>query len=51
MIERLPDGLTPYKRTPTFTEETIPTGLLNDDQTKDGNWGLIRVEEASCAIS
>lgn len=45
MIKRLPDGLTPYKRTPTFTEENIPAGLLNDHQTKEGTWGLICVEE------
>lgn len=45
MIDRLPEGVTPYKQTPTFTEETIPAGLLNDHQTKEGTWGLIRVEE------
>lgn len=45
MIKRLPDGLTPYKRTPTFTEASIPAGLLNDHQTKEGTWGLICVEE------
>lgn len=45
MIDQLPDGVTPYKRTPTFTEETIPAALLNDHQTKEGTWGLIRVEE------
>lgn len=45
MIDHLPDGVTPYKRTPTFTEDTIPAGLLNDHQTKEGTWGLICVEE------
>lgn len=45
MIGHLPDGVRPYKRTPTFTEKTIPAGLLNDHQTKEGTWGLIRVEE------
>lgn len=45
MIERLPDGVAPYKRTPTFAEDTIPAGLLNDHQTKEGTWGLIRVEK------
>ncbi|KFG91373.1 Tellurite resistance-like domain-containing protein [Sphingobium herbicidovorans NBRC 16415] len=45
MIDHLPDGVTPYKRTPTFTEKTIPAGLLNDHHTKDGTWGLIHVEE------
>lgn len=27
------------------TEDTIPAGLLNDHQTKEGTWGLICVEE------
>jgi tellurite resistance-related uncharacterized protein len=36
MIDYLPEGVTSYKRTPTFTEETIPAGLLNDHQTKEG---------------
>lgn len=47
MTKRLPDGLTPYKRTATFTEENIPAGLLNDHHTKEGTWGLIRVEEGA----
>lgn len=41
----LPPGLTSYKRTTTFTETTIPSGLLKDHSTKAGTWGLIRVEE------
>lgn len=41
----LPTGLKPYKRTPTFTEATIPDGLLKDHSTKDGVWGLIQIEE------
>ena len=45
MIDHLPDGVTPYKRTPTFTEETVPAGLLNEHQTKEGTWGLICVQE------
>ncbi|AUW60367.1 tellurite resistance protein [Sphingobium sp. SCG-1] len=38
---------TPYKRTPTFTEATIPQGLLKDHSTKDGTWGLIHVEQGA----
>lgn len=45
MTSRLPEGLESYKRTPDFTEATVPTGLLNDHSTKDGTWGLIHVEE------
>jgi tellurite resistance-related uncharacterized protein len=41
----LPTGAEPYKRTPTFTEATVPTGLLHDHSTKEGAWGLIHVEE------
>lgn len=40
-----PDRLHEYKRTPTFTETTIPAGLLRDHATKRGVWGLIVVEE------
>jgi tellurite resistance-related uncharacterized protein len=43
--ERLPDGLEPYSRTATFTQETVPAGLLKDHSTKVGSWGLIHVEE------
>lgn len=45
MNSRLPRGLESYKRTATFTEDTVPAALLNDHSTKDGTWGLIRVEE------
>lgn len=44
-MTRLPTGLTAYKRTPTFTEASIPAGLLRDHSTKDGTWGLIHVED------
>ncbi len=42
-----PEGLQEYKRTPDFTEATIPAGLLRDHTTKTGVWGLIEVEEGS----
>ena len=41
--DRLPDGLSSYRRTPEFTETTIPAGLLKTHSTKAGTWGLIRV--------
>lgn len=44
MTADLPRGLKPYKRTATFTETTVPAGLLKDHSTRDGVWGLIRVE-------
>jgi tellurite methyltransferase len=42
-----PEGLHEYKRTPTFTETTIPAGLQRDHTTKNGVWGLIEVEAGS----
>jgi hypothetical protein len=33
----------PYKRTPVFDENTLPTGLRREHRTKHGVWGVIRV--------
>ena len=35
----------PYRRTPEFTESTIPKGLLKEHTTKPGVWGVIRVTQ------
>lgn len=40
----LPEGLNSYKRTSSFSEETVPSALRNDHATKTGTWGLIEVE-------
>lgn len=40
----LPPGLTVGRRTPSFTEQTIPAALLKDHSTKAGVWGVIHVE-------
>lgn len=40
----LPDGFAAYQRTPSFTEATVPKGLLADHSTKPGVWALIHVE-------
>lgn len=45
----VPDDVSAYKRTPTFTEETVPDGLLRDHQTKAGVWGVIHVERGELA--
>jgi tellurite resistance-related uncharacterized protein len=45
----LPRGLHAYRRTPEFTETTIPKGLLKAHTTKDGTWGLIHVLEGRLA--
>ena len=41
----MPPGLVPYRRTPIFTEATLPAGLRRRHQTKAGVWGLIVVVE------
>jgi tellurite resistance-related uncharacterized protein len=43
----LPEGLEPYSRTATFTQDTVPAGLRKDHTTKAGSWGLIRVHEGA----
>lgn len=41
----LPAAARSLRRTPTFTEESVPAGLLRDHRTKRGTWGLIHVEQ------
>jgi tellurite methyltransferase len=43
-MPELPVGAGEYKRTATFTEETVPGGLLRDHRTKPGVWAKIVVE-------
>lgn len=38
-----PPSATPYKRTPVFDENTLPSGLRREHRTKPGVWGIIRV--------
>jgi tellurite resistance-related uncharacterized protein len=45
MTSALPPGLVAYRRTPTFTETTLPSGLRHRHQTKAGVWALITVVE------
>ena len=44
-MKNLPTDAKEYKRTPDFTEETVPKGLLKSHTTKAGTWGKIVVEE------
>ena len=44
MKPALPPGLEDYKQPATFTETTVPAGLLSDHSTKEGVWGLIEIE-------
>lgn len=41
----LPDSFIAYKRTPVFTEETLPLGLRKDHSTRAGVWAKIMVAE------
>ncbi len=42
-MKHIPKTTTPYNRTPTFCEDSIPKGLLKSHQTKAGTWGEIVV--------
>lgn len=46
-MQTLPGNVSAYKRTPEFTQETVPVGLLSAHQTKKGTWGLIVVLEGN----
>lgn len=39
----MPQGFAPYKRTPTFTRESVPAALLRRHDTKAGTWASIHV--------
>ena len=45
MTAQLPAGLVAYRRTPIFTETTLPAALRRRHKTKAGVWGLIVVVE------
>ena len=45
MITTLPPGLTAYRRTPEFDENSLPSGLRRGHSTKAGVWALIHVLE------
>jgi hemoglobin len=45
----LPDDARPYRRTPVFTQDTVPAALLRAHTTKEGTWALIRVLEGRLA--
>jgi tellurite resistance-related uncharacterized protein len=45
MSRRLPRGLVAYRRTPIFTEATLPAGLRTRHRTKANVWGRLIVIE------
>lgn len=40
-MKELPKDVVAYKKTPVFTEKSVPAGLLKDHNTKEGTWGKI----------
>ena len=44
-MKQLPGNVAPYKRTPEFTEESVPSGLLHAHRTKESVWAKIVVIE------
>ncbi len=44
-MKALPKNVIAYKKTPEFEEFSIPKGLINAHQTKEGVWGKIVVLE------
>lgn len=46
---KLPLSVKPYRRTPVFTETSVPPGLLKAHSTKAGTWALIHVLEGRLA--
>ena len=44
-MKKLPDNVQPYKRTPMFNEINVPKGLLRNHNTKNGTWGLLKIEK------
>lgn len=46
-MKSLPGDVRAYRRTPEFTAETVPKGLLRRHTTKPGVWGRIVVLEGA----
>jgi tellurite resistance-related uncharacterized protein/quercetin dioxygenase-like cupin family protein len=44
-MKDIPASATSYKKTPEFTENTVPAGLQKAHQTKEGTWAKINVTE------
>ena len=48
---KLPENAIAYKRTATFTKDSVPKGLLGRHNTKEGTWGSIVVATGSIRYS
>lgn len=40
----------PYRTTPIFNHETVPSVLLSRHQTKDGSWAVVRIAEGQIVL-
>ena len=40
----------PYKITPVWDEQTLPTAIRNEHSTKVGTWGVLRVLEGEVTL-
>jgi len=45
-----PPEVPPYKRTRTFTAESLPAGLRADHRTRAGVWGRVVVESGAVEL-
>jgi tellurite resistance-related uncharacterized protein len=50
-MPELPAHAREYKRTATFTQQTVPNGLLSDHTTKAGTWARIVVTSGELGYS
>lgn len=46
-MKQLPPTVQAYKRTPTFTQDAVPPGLLHRHTTKEGAWAKINILSGS----
>jgi len=46
-MPQLPSAASVYKRTPVFTEQTMPAALLSEHRTQEGVWGRIVVTDGN----
>jgi tellurite resistance-related uncharacterized protein len=44
-MKKTPQDVSAYKKTPIFSQDTVPKGLLKDHNTKEGVWGVIVILE------
>ena len=46
-MKSLPADVAPYKRTPVFSESSVPAGLRREHKTQKGVWGRISILSGS----